>query len=111
MVITSLDKLSYQSVLILLLHLLFTTFAHAVFSGDTCRLRDTGAGVLFVIHGVCINLCCSKFPLSRKLKVYRCSEPFYETFSKKAIGQARNGSVTPRDEGFAKQTQVMLLGR
>ena len=34
------DKLSYQSVLILLLHLLFTTFAHAVYSGDTCRLRD-----------------------------------------------------------------------
>ena len=23
----------------------------------------------------------------------------------------RNGSVTPREEGFAKQTQVMLLGR
>ena len=22
----------------------------------------------------------------------------------------RNGSVTPREEGFAKQTQVMLLG-
>ena len=72
---------------------------------------DTGAGVLFVIHGVCINLCCSKFPLSRKLKVHRCSEPFYETFSKKAVGQARNGSVTPRDEGSAKQTQVMLLGK
>ena len=23
----------------------------------------------------------------------------------------RNGSITPREEGFAKQTQVMLLGR
>jgi hypothetical protein len=23
----------------------------------------------------------------------------------------RNGSVTPREEGFAKQTQVMLLGQ
>ena len=38
----SIDKLSYQSVLILLLHLLFTTFAHAVYSGDACRLCAHG---------------------------------------------------------------------
>jgi hypothetical protein len=49
--------------------------------------------------------------MSRKLKVYRCSEPLSEAFSKKAVGQARNDAVTPRDEGSAKQTQVMLLDR
>jgi hypothetical protein len=30
---------------------------------------------------------------------------------KKGYFYVRNGSVTPREEGFAKQTQVMLLGR
>jgi hypothetical protein len=30
---------------------------------------------------------------------------------KKAIFCVRNGSATPSEEGFAKQTQVMLLGR
>ena len=49
--------------------------------------------------------------MSRKLKVYNFYEPFSETFSKEADLCVRNGLVTPRDEGFAKQTQVMLLGR
>jgi hypothetical protein len=35
---------------------------------------------------------------------------FYETFSRKAVFCVRNGSATPRGEGSAKQTQVMLLG-
>ena len=48
--------------------------------------------------------------MSRKLKVYRFSEPISETFSRKAVFCVRNGSVTPREEGFTKQTQVMLLG-
>jgi hypothetical protein len=29
---------------------------------------------------------------------------------KKGCFYVRNGSLTPREEGFAKQTQVMLLG-
>ena len=37
-------------------------------------------------------------------------EPFSKTFSMKAVFCVRNGSVTPREEGFAKQPQVMLLG-
>ena len=36
--------------------------------------------------------------------------PFPKTFSMKAVFRVRNGSVTPREEGFAKRTQVMLLG-
>ena len=32
-------------------------------------------------------------------------------FSPNQVFCVRNGSVTPREEGFAKQTQVMLLGR
>ena len=38
------------------------------------------------------------------------SEPFSKTFSMKAVFCVRNGSVAPREEGFAKQPQVMLLG-
>ena len=30
--------------------------------------------------------------------------------SEKGFFGVRNGSATPREEGFAKQTQVMLLG-
>jgi hypothetical protein len=30
---------------------------------------------------------------------------------KKAVFRVRNGSVTPREEGFAKQTDVMLFGK
>jgi hypothetical protein len=30
--------------------------------------------------------------------------------SEKGCFRVRNGSATPREEGFAKQTQVMLLG-
>jgi hypothetical protein len=30
---------------------------------------------------------------------------------KTAVFRVRNGSVTPREEGFAKQTQVMLFGK
>ena len=38
------------------------------------------------------------------------SEPFSKTFSRKAVLCVRNGSVTPRAEGFARQPRVMLLG-
>jgi hypothetical protein len=30
---------------------------------------------------------------------------------RKAVLCVRNGSATPKEEGFTKQTQVMLLGR
>jgi hypothetical protein len=30
---------------------------------------------------------------------------------RKAVFCVRNGSATPKEEGFAKQTQIMLLGR
>jgi hypothetical protein len=38
------------------------------------------------------------------------SEPFSKTFSMKVIFCVRDGSVTPREKGSAKRTQVMLLG-
>jgi hypothetical protein len=34
----------------------------------------------------------------------------WQTFSRKGVFRVGNGSVTPREEGSAKQTQVMLLG-
>ena len=41
-----------------------------------------------------------------------CMErPSVQTSSRKAVFCVRNGSVTPREEGSAKQTHVMLLMR
>ena len=40
----------------------------------------------FLLYTVYVEICTAvSFPLSRKLKVYRFSEPFSETFSKKAV--------------------------
>ena len=44
---------------------------------------------------------------------YSCSAVLYEErlrTAQKGCFYVRNGSVMPREEGFAKQTQVMLLG-
>ena len=66
----------------------------------------------FLLYTVYAKNCTVvSFPLSRALKVYPFSETISKTFSKKAVFCVRNGSVTPRDEGFAKQMQVLLLSR
>ena len=66
----------------------------------------------FLLYTVYVEICTAvSFPLLRKLKVYPFFEQISKTFSKKAVFCVRNGSVTPRDEGSAKQTQVLLLGR
>ena len=50
--------------------------------------------------------------VERKVKpVTFCMRNGSEERLRKAVFCVRNGSATPREEGFAKQTQVMLLGR
>ena len=58
---------------------------------------------------VCVQLCV--YTHSYRYLVFFCVRNGLERFKKAVFALcARNGSVTPREEGFAKQTQVMLLG-